>query len=77
MGFFKKLFSGPAAEEREVKIHVDENLVGEQGANDPNFLFAKLLDFINRHPDKIDAEIMDMPTKKSLSLNNFHRDAFY
>ena len=70
MGFFKKLFSGPAAEEREVKIHVEEDLLGKNGSDDPDFLIARLLDFINRYPDKIDGEIMDMLTRKSLSLKN-------
>lgn len=77
MGFLKKLFSGMSVveqreattfEQREVTIRVEEDIVGKKGMDDPSALIGMLLAFINKNPHQIDSEIMDLITKKKLSI---------
>lgn len=71
MGFFKKLFSGiSGVEQREVTIQVKEDIMGKKGMNDPSALIGMLLAFINENPHQIDSEIMDLITRKKLSIKN-------
>ena len=55
-------------EQREVTIRVEEDIVGKKGMNDPSALIGMLLAFINKNSHQIDSEIMDLITKKRLSI---------
>jgi len=61
-------------ERREVTIRVEEDIVGKKGMNDPSALIGMLLAFINENPQQVDSEIMDLITKKKLSIKNVNME---